>query len=105
MDGTDGVVGGVVGEIKGAGWVSPEALKRDLHGMVDGLAEQIMGAVNGARRGQLINDSEEPVRVAGHEFIRAAFEAAIQKKIAAAEAAFSPSGGHNDRYSDAQTGR
>ena len=83
MDGANGVVGGVVSGVRDAGWVSPEALKRDLHGMVDGLAEQIMGAVNGARKGQLINDSEEPVRVAGHEFIRAAFEAAIQQKIQA----------------------
>ena len=101
MDGANGVGNGV----KDAGWVSPEALKRDLHGMVDGLAEQIMGAVNGARKGQLINDSEEPVRVAGHAFIRAAFEATIQKRIAAAEAAFSPSGGHDDRSGDAATGR
>ena len=101
MDGANGVVGGV----KVAGWVSPEALKRDLQGMVEGLAEQIMGAVNGARKGQLINDSEEPVRVAGNEFIRAAFETAIQKKIAAAEAAFSPSGGHDDRSGDAAAGR
>ena len=101
MDGANGVVGGG----QGVGWVSPEALKRDLHGMVEGLAEQIMGAVNGARKGQLINDSEEPVRVAGHEFIRAAFEAAIQKKIAAAEAAFPPSGGHDDRSGDAAAGR
>ena len=101
MDGANGVMGGD----RGAGWVSPEALKRDLHGMVDGLAEQIMGAVNGARKGQLINDSEEPVRVAGHEFLRAAFEAAIQQKIAAAEAAFSPSGVHDDRSGDAAAGR
>ena len=72
--------------------------------LVEGLAEQIMGAVNGARKGQLINDSEEPVRVAGREFIRAAFEAAIQKRIAAAEAAFSPSGGHDDRSGDAADG-
>lgn len=100
MEGANEVVRGV----KDAAWVSPEALKRDLHGMVDGLAEQIMGAVNGARKGQLINDSEEPVRVAGREFIRAAFEAAIQKRIAAAEAAFSPSGGHDDRSGDAADG-
>ncbi len=49
MDGANGVVG----EVRDAGWVSPEALQRDLQGMVDGLAEQIMGAVNGARKGQL----------------------------------------------------
>ncbi len=49
MDGANAVVGGG----RDAGWVSPEALQRDLQGMVDGLAEQIMGAVNGARKGQL----------------------------------------------------
>ena len=100
MDGANGVVGGV----RGVGWVSPEALKRDLQGMVEGLVEQIMGAVNGARKGQLIHDSEEPVRVAGHEFLRAAFEVAIQQKIAAAEAAFSPSGGDDDRSGDEEDG-
>ena len=66
-------------------WVSAEALKRDLHGMVDGLAESIMETMNAARPGHLINDTEEPVRQAGHEFLRAAFEAAIQQKINAAE--------------------
>jgi hypothetical protein len=78
-------------------WVSPEQLKVQMHGLVDELAEQIMGAVNAARAGQLINDSEEPVRQVGREFMRAAFEAALQQKIDAAEASFSPSGVHGDR--------
>lgn len=86
-------------------WVSPEKLKAQLHGMVDGLAEQIMGAVNEARLGNLINDSEEPVRQAGREFIRAAFEAAVQHKVDAAEASFSPSGVHDDRSRDEAAGR
>ncbi len=85
-------------------WVSAEALKRDLHGMVDGLAESIMDSMNAARPGHLINDTEEPVRQAGHEFLRAAFEAAIQQKINAAEAAFPPSGDHLNRPADAGTG-
>ena len=72
-------------------WVSPEKLKGQLHGMVDELAEQIMGSLNTARKGELVNDSEEPVRQAGHEFIRAAFEAAVQHKLDALEASFSPS--------------
>ena len=42
------------------------------------------------RLGSLINDSEEPVRQIGHEFLRAAFEAALQQKIDAAQAAFPP---------------
>ncbi len=85
-------------------WVSAEALKRDLRGMVDGLAESIMESMNAARPGQLINDTEEPVRQAGHEFLRAAFEAAIQQKINAAEAAFSPSADHDDGPANAGTG-
>ena len=81
-------------------WVSPEKLKTQLHGMVDGLAEQIMEAMNAARPGSLINDTEEPVRQAGHEFLRAAFQVALQQKIDAAEASFSPSAVHDDRPRD-----
>lgn len=84
--------------------VSSEKLKARLHGMVDGLAEQIMGAMNQARPGHLINDSEEPVRQFGHEFLRAAFEAAVQQKIDAAEASFPPSGVHHDRSRVEATG-
>jgi hypothetical protein len=68
--------------------------------MVDGLAEQIMEAMNAARPGSLINDTEEPVRQAGHEFLRAAFEVALQQKIDAAEASFSPSVVHDHRPGD-----
>lgn len=81
-------------------WVSPEKLKEQLRGMVDGLAEEIMGSLNTARKGELINDSEEPVRQAGHEFIRAAFEAAVQHKLDALEASFSPSRDHCRRSGD-----
>jgi hypothetical protein len=72
-------------------WVSPEKLKQELHGMVDGLAEEIMASMNQARPGHLIEDTEEPVRQSGYEFLRAAFEKALQQKIDAAEAAFPPS--------------
>jgi hypothetical protein len=85
-------------------WVSPEKLKQELQGMVDGLAEQIMASINQARAGHLIDDSEEPVREAGREFIRAAFQKALQHKIDAAEASFSPSAGHEHRSRDAATG-
>lgn len=84
--------------------VSPEKLKTQLHGMVEGLAEQIMEAMNTARPGSLIDDTEEPVRQAGHEFIRAAFEAALQQKIDAVEASFSPSAVHHDRPGDQAAG-
>jgi hypothetical protein len=57
------------------------------------LAEKIVAAINAAPAGSWIASSEEAVRTAGHEFTRAAFEAALQQKVAAAEAAFSPSAG------------
>ena len=57
------------------------------------LAEKIVAAINAAPKGNWIGGSEEPVRDAGHEFVRAAFEAALQQKVEAAEAAFSPSAG------------
>lgn len=78
-------------------WASAEALKEHLRGMADDLAEQIMASMNQARVGHLIDDTEEPVREAGREFIRAAFEKALQQKIDAAEASFSPSGGDGER--------
>lgn len=57
------------------------------------LAEKIITAINAAPDGNWIGGSEEQVRKAGHEFVRAVFEAALQQKVTAAEAAFSPSAG------------
>jgi hypothetical protein len=76
--------------------VSAEKLKVFLHGQVDVLAEQVMAAMNAAKPGRLIADTEEQVRDLGKEFIRAAFEAAVQQKVIAAEAAFSPSARRGD---------
>jgi hypothetical protein len=71
-------------------------LKEFLHGKVDEVAEQVIEAMNAAQPGRLIADSEEPVRETMHEFERAVFEAAVQQKVTAAEAAFPPSGGRTD---------
>ena len=76
--------------------VSPEKLKVFLHGQVDVLAEQIMATMN-AKPGRLIADTEEQVRDAGKEFMRLAYEAAVQQKVIAAEATFSPSARSDDR--------
>lgn len=84
--------------------VSPEKLKGVLHEMVDELAEQIMHSMNAARPGHLIDDTEEPVRQAGREFLRAAFQVALQQKIDAAEASFSPSADAGHRPRDAAAG-
>lgn len=51
----------------------------------------VADAVDAAPRGRLIRDSEEPARVALDRFRQAMYEAAMQAKMDAAEAAFSPS--------------
>ena len=77
--------------------ISAERLKALLHEKVDDIAERIVAAVNSAAPGRLIADSEEPVRQAMAELTRAAYEAALQEKVDAAEAAFSPSAGERKR--------
>jgi hypothetical protein len=81
--------------------ISAEALKVFLHGRVDEIAEKVIDAVNVAKPGRLIADSEEQVREIMGELRRAVFETAVQQKVDAAEAAFSPSGESNDRPSSA----
>ena len=81
--------------------ISAEALKVFLHRRVDEVAEKVIDAVNGAKPGQLITDSEEQVRDIMGELRRAVFETAVQQKVDAAEAAFPPSGEPQDRPSSA----
>lgn len=71
--------------------ISAEQVGRLLMEKCPELAEKIATAINAAPDGNWIGGSEEQVRDAGHEFVRAAFEAALQQKVVAAEAAFSPS--------------
>jgi hypothetical protein len=71
-------------------------LKALLHDKVDAFAEELVRSINAAKPGRLIADSEELVREAVHDWGHMAFEALVQEKIAAAEAAFSPSGGRQD---------
>ena len=54
---------------------------------------EIIAALNDTPDGHRIRGSEEQVRDAGHAFVKAAFETAVQQKVAAAEAAFLPSTG------------
>lgn len=72
--------------------IATEKLKSQLHGMVDSFAEEMVGIVNQARDGFLIDDSEEPVRIAGKELLRRAYEVTLQQKIDASEASSPPSG-------------
>ena len=68
--------------------------------MLRGVAE----AVNKAPNGAWINGSEMEVRDLLGDFRRKAYEAALQMRTDAAQAAFSP-GGRKDGASDAQQGR
>jgi hypothetical protein len=80
--------------------ISAIKLKELLHSQVDEFAEKLVDSVNEAEPGRLIADSEEEVRKLIHEFGQAAYQAALQQKVDAAEAAFSPSGGNSDGRGD-----
>lgn len=71
--------------------VTAEELKVALAADIDCLAEKMAAAMNGAKAGHIIADSEEPVRDAHAEFRQKVFERALgllQDK----QEAFSPSG-------------
>ncbi len=75
--------------------ITAEALGKLLLEKSPELAEKIVAAINAAPDGNWIGASEEQVREAGQVFVKAAFEAALQQKVDAAEAAFPPSTGLN----------
>ena len=52
---------------------------------------EVTEAVNSARAGAIIDDSEEPVRIATAKLRQRIFQKALQMKTDAAQAAFSPS--------------
>ncbi len=59
--------------------------------------QEVTAAVNQAQDGAIIDQSEEPVRDALARFRQAIYQKAIQRKIDAAEAAFSPSASRGGR--------
>ena len=65
-----------------------ELLKKDFE---DCIAE-VVEAIDTAKSGSIIDDSEEPVRTATGKLRQKIFEKALQMKMDAAQAAFSPSG-------------
>ena len=73
--------------------ISVEQVRNILFQNVDVAAQKVTDALNQAKPGQLIADSEEPFRDIMSEFSRAAYEAVLQAKVDAAEAAFPPSAG------------
>jgi hypothetical protein len=73
----------------------PKMSREQFIAVMRGRFEEILGgvadAVNDAPDGQVINASEEKVRDLFAQFRQAAYQAALQARIDAAEAAFPPS--------------
>ena len=76
------------------------ALRAKLLAEFERTVEAVADAVDHAPAGRVIRDSEEPARVALDQFRAAVYEAVLQAKVDAAEAAFPPSGerGHRKTF-------
>ncbi len=77
--------------------IDAEKLKELLENEFEQCIADVTQAVNDGRAGSVIDDSEEPVRQAMGRFRQQVFEKAIQMRINAAEAAFSPSEERKDQ--------
>jgi hypothetical protein len=84
--------------------LSAADLKALLADHFDQLCSAVADAVNTAEPGQIINQSEEPVRDLCADFRQALFQAAIQLRLQAAQAAFSPSDSPSDQQPPAEQG-
>lgn len=76
--------------------VDRAALRAQLLAEFERTVDAVADAIDSAPAGRVIRDSEEPSRVALDRFRCRVYEAALQAKVEAAEAAFSPSGQRRD---------
>ena len=83
--------------------LSADGLMERTRDQFERLMRDVAAAVNVAREGRVINDSEEQVRDLLGEFRREVYQTALQMRVDAAEAAFSP-GGPTDGASPAEQG-
>lgn len=74
-----------------------EAYVRAMRQRVEEVLGKVADAVNDAAPGKIINGSEEQVRDLFAKLRVEAFEQALQMRVDAAEAAFSPSAGRGKR--------
>jgi hypothetical protein len=79
--------------------IDAQELEKSLREDIEKCLAAVVQAVNQARIGAIIDDSEEPVREATGQLRQKIFEKALQMKTEAAEAAFSPSGPRGRRKS------
>jgi hypothetical protein len=70
-----------------------ELLKKDFEDCINEVAD----AIDTSKAGSIIDDSEEPVRIATGKLRQKIFERALQMKVDAAQAAFSPSGQNKNK--------
>ena len=77
--------------------VASEKFVETMKDEIEQYTRNVMEAVNKAPDGEWIAGSEEQVRDLSAEMRRRVFEAAVQKRVDAAEAAFPPSAPSNDR--------
>lgn len=70
-----------------------ELLREDFEDCIS----EVVEAIDTAKAGSIIDDSEEPVRIATGKLRQKIFEKALQMKVDAAQAAFSPSGQNKNK--------
>jgi hypothetical protein len=75
--------------------LSADELIARSRGSFEQLMREVAAAVNAAPEGRVINGSEEQVRDLLGEFRRSVYQTALQMRVDAAEAAFSPGGRNN----------
>jgi hypothetical protein len=73
--------------------LNPAELMQDLRAEFEELVTNVAKAIERARAGRIIADSEEPARQAFAQFREKVYTKVLQKRLDAAEAAFPPSGG------------
>jgi hypothetical protein len=76
--------------------VPPQEFADSMKQEMEQYLKEVMEAVNSAADGEWIAGSEERVRDLSAEMRRRVFEAAVQKRVDAAEAAFPPSAQSDD---------
>ena len=84
--------------------ISADALLDQLRGHFERLCQDVTAAVNAAPAGQVINASEEKVRDLFADLRLATYQAAVQLRLDAAQAAFSPSAASPDGKASAEQG-
>jgi hypothetical protein len=84
--------------------LSAQDLSAQMRDAYERLCQEVAAAVNLAEAGQIINQSEEKVRNLLADFRRATFQAAIQLRLDAAQAAFPPSASPADATPLAEQG-